>query len=115
MIYSYLIVIIVSITCNYCRYPYNNALHHHIESIIYSCLESTNNTIIDHLFQGCGLLSKILQTDRNPVLSGEDNQVIDVTFVMDSLFEKTRLITCSMRAVNICWFILSWEFIYGGV
>ncbi|PWA88848.1 SIT4 phosphatase-associated family protein [Artemisia annua] len=56
------------------EYPYNNALHHHIESIIYSCLESTNNTIIDHLFQGCGLLSKILQTDSNPVLSGEDNQ-----------------------------------------
>nr|XP_043609147.1 serine/threonine-protein phosphatase 6 regulatory subunit 3-like isoform X2 [Erigeron canadensis] len=56
------------------EYPYNNALHHHIESIIYSCLESTNDTIIDHLFQGCGLLTKILQTDNNPFLSGELNQ-----------------------------------------
>ncbi|KAF5822800.1 putative SIT4 phosphatase-associated protein family [Helianthus annuus] len=56
------------------EYPYNSALHHHIESIIYSCLESTNNTIIDHLFQGCDLLTKILQTDNNPVLSEEPNQ-----------------------------------------
>ncbi|KAI3826491.1 hypothetical protein L1987_00539 [Smallanthus sonchifolius] len=56
------------------EYPYNSALHHHIESIIFSCLESTNNTIIDHLFQGCDLLTKILQTDNNPFLSGEPNQ-----------------------------------------
>ncbi|CAI9268493.1 unnamed protein product [Lactuca saligna] len=56
------------------EYPFNNALHHHIESIIYSCLESTNNTVIDHLFQGCGLFAKILQTENNPFLSGELNQ-----------------------------------------
>ncbi|KAK9058599.1 hypothetical protein SSX86_023441 [Deinandra increscens subsp. villosa] len=56
------------------EYPYNSALHHHIESIIFSCLESTNNTIIDHLFQGCDLLTKILQTDNNPFLSEEHNQ-----------------------------------------
>lgn len=56
------------------EYPFNNALHHHIESIIYSCLESTNNTIIEHLFQGCGLFAKILQTENNPFLSGESNQ-----------------------------------------
>ncbi|XP_071690355.1 uncharacterized protein [Rutidosis leptorrhynchoides] len=55
------------------EYPYNNALHHHIESIIYSCLESTNSIIIDHLLQACGLLAKILQTDNNPLLSGELN------------------------------------------
>ncbi|KAL8204731.1 hypothetical protein R6Q57_010354 [Mikania cordata] len=56
------------------EYPYNSALHHHIESIVFSCLESTNNTIIDHLFQGCDLLTKILHTDKNPFLSGEPNQ-----------------------------------------
>ncbi|KAJ9558882.1 hypothetical protein OSB04_013496 [Centaurea solstitialis] len=55
------------------EYPYNNALHHHVESIIFSCLESTNDTIIDHLFQGCGLLVKILQTDNTSVVSGELN------------------------------------------
>ncbi|KAM7527934.1 hypothetical protein LguiB_031344 [Lonicera macranthoides] len=56
------------------EYPYNNALHHHVESIIFSCLESKNNTIVDHLFQDCGLLSKILQTDKNPILPGDINQ-----------------------------------------
>ncbi|CAI9268165.1 unnamed protein product [Lactuca saligna] len=53
------------------QYPFNNDLHHHIESIIYSCLESTNNTVIDHLFQGCRLFPKILQTENNPFHSGE--------------------------------------------
>ncbi|KAK1435141.1 hypothetical protein QVD17_00901 [Tagetes erecta] len=56
------------------EYPYNNALHHHVESIIISILESKNNIIIDHLFQECGLLKKILQTDNSPILSGEVNQ-----------------------------------------
>ncbi|KAJ0806506.1 putative SIT4 phosphatase-associated protein family [Helianthus annuus] len=56
------------------EYPYNNALHHHVESIIVSILESKNNIIIDHLFQECGLLKKILQTDKSPILSGETDQ-----------------------------------------
>ncbi|PWA99812.1 hypothetical protein CTI12_AA003200 [Artemisia annua] len=56
------------------EYPFNNALHHHVESIIFSCLESKNNTIIDHLFQECGLATKILQTDKSSVLSGEGDQ-----------------------------------------
>ncbi|KAK9072612.1 hypothetical protein SSX86_009047 [Deinandra increscens subsp. villosa] len=56
------------------EYPYNNALHHHVESIIFSILESKNNIIIDHLFQECGLLKKILQTDKNPILSDEADQ-----------------------------------------
>ncbi|CAI9776457.1 unnamed protein product [Fraxinus pennsylvanica] len=56
------------------EYPYNNALHHHVESIIYSCLESKNNAIVDHLFQECNLVEKVLQTDKNPTLSGELNQ-----------------------------------------
>ncbi|XP_076894155.1 uncharacterized protein LOC143546356 [Bidens hawaiensis] len=56
------------------EYPYNNALHHHVESIIVTILESKNNIIIDHLFQECDLLKKILQTDKSPVLSNEVDQ-----------------------------------------
>ncbi|KAJ0778406.1 putative SIT4 phosphatase-associated protein family [Helianthus annuus] len=56
------------------EYPYNNALHHHVESILVSILESKNNIIIDHLFQECGLVKKILQTDKSPILSGEIDQ-----------------------------------------
>lgn len=51
------------------EYPFNNALHHHVESIIYSCLESTNDTIIDHLFQDCGLITKIQQADNYPAVN----------------------------------------------
>ncbi|XP_044473269.1 serine/threonine-protein phosphatase 6 regulatory subunit 3-like isoform X2 [Mangifera indica] len=53
------------------EYPYNNALHHHVESIIYSCLESKSDTMVDHLLQECDMIGKILQTDKDPVLSGK--------------------------------------------
>ncbi|KAK8562293.1 hypothetical protein V6N12_010377 [Hibiscus sabdariffa] len=56
------------------EYPYNNALHHHVESIILSCLESKNDAIVGHLLQECDLIGKFLQTDKNPILSGDDNQ-----------------------------------------
>ncbi|XP_052185073.1 uncharacterized protein LOC127796751 [Diospyros lotus] len=57
------------------EYPFNNMLHHHVESIIFSCLESKNNTkIVDHLFQECDLIGKILQTDKHPILSRDLNQ-----------------------------------------
>ncbi|PNY04330.1 serine/threonine-protein phosphatase 6 regulatory [Trifolium pratense] len=44
--------------------PYHNALHHHIESIILSCLESKADAIVDHL----------LQVDKQCVLCAEGNQ-----------------------------------------
>nr|GMD17582.1 serine/threonine-protein phosphatase 6 regulatory subunit 3-like isoform X1 [Ipomoea batatas] len=56
------------------EYPYNNALHHYVESIIYTCLESKNSVIIDHLFQECNLVGKMLQTDKQPTLSSDVNQ-----------------------------------------
>ncbi|XP_011089292.1 serine/threonine-protein phosphatase 6 regulatory subunit 3 isoform X1 [Sesamum indicum] len=55
------------------EYPYNNALHHHVESIIYSCLESKNSAIVDHLLLDCNLIGKILLADKCPALSGELN------------------------------------------
>ncbi|KAB2089137.1 hypothetical protein ES319_A03G041300v1 [Gossypium barbadense] len=56
------------------EYPYNNALHHHVESIILSCLESKNDAIVDHLLQECDLIRKLIQTDKYPFLSGDNNQ-----------------------------------------
>uniref|UniRef100_A0A803N8K9 SIT4 phosphatase-associated family protein n=1 Tax=Chenopodium quinoa TaxID=63459 RepID=A0A803N8K9_CHEQI len=53
------------------EYPYNNALHHHVESIISSCLESRNDTVIDHLFKVCDLIRKILDADKHPMLSSD--------------------------------------------
>ncbi|KAG9144040.1 hypothetical protein Leryth_013916, partial [Lithospermum erythrorhizon] len=56
------------------EYPYNNALHHHVESIVYSCLESKTDTLIDHIFVDCDLVEKILQAHKHPTLSGDSNQ-----------------------------------------
>lgn len=56
------------------EYPFNNSLHRHVESIIYSCLESKNSTIVDHIFRNCHLIGKILQTDKQPVVTGDLNQ-----------------------------------------
>ncbi|XP_010503168.1 PREDICTED: serine/threonine-protein phosphatase 6 regulatory subunit 3-like [Camelina sativa] len=53
------------------EYPYNNALHHQVESIIVSCLESKNDEIVDHLLQECNLIGKILKTEKQPILSGD--------------------------------------------
>lgn len=53
------------------EYPYNNALHHHVESIISSCLESRNDTVTDHLFRICDLIRKILDADKHPLLSSD--------------------------------------------
>lgn len=56
------------------EYPYNNALHHHVESIILSCLEMKSDAMVDHLLQECDLIGKILQTDKNPIISSDLNQ-----------------------------------------
>nr|DAD26190.1 TPA_asm: hypothetical protein HUJ06_027658 [Nelumbo nucifera] len=56
------------------EYPFNNSLHHHVESIILSCLESKNYAIIDHLLRDCNLVGKILQADKNPAIPGDSNQ-----------------------------------------
>ncbi|KAF8114139.1 hypothetical protein N665_0041s0028 [Sinapis alba] len=53
------------------EYPYNNALHHQVESIIVSCLESKNDEIVDHLLRECDLIGNILKTEKQPILSGD--------------------------------------------
>uniref|UniRef100_A0A7N0VBC6 SIT4 phosphatase-associated family protein n=1 Tax=Kalanchoe fedtschenkoi TaxID=63787 RepID=A0A7N0VBC6_KALFE len=56
------------------EYPYNNALHHHVENIITSCLESGSSANIDHLLKECDLIGKILRTDKLPILSNDMNK-----------------------------------------
>ncbi|KAL5998359.1 hypothetical protein ACLOJK_009299 [Asimina triloba] len=55
------------------EYPFNNSLHHHVESIIVSCLESKNSTIIDHLLLDCDLIGKMLKADGHSLLSGDSD------------------------------------------
>ncbi|XP_074296573.1 uncharacterized protein LOC141626874 [Silene latifolia] len=52
------------------EYSYNNALHHHVESIICSCLENGNDVVIEHLFEDCDLIKKILDANKHPILYG---------------------------------------------
>ncbi|KDP34941.1 hypothetical protein JCGZ_09229 [Jatropha curcas] len=53
------------------EYPYNNFLHHHVENIIFSCLESKNAILIGHLLRECNLVGKILDTEKNSTLMAE--------------------------------------------
>ncbi|KAH7678878.1 serine/threonine-protein phosphatase 6 regulatory subunit 3 protein [Dioscorea alata] len=51
------------------EFPFNNFLHHHVENIVVSCLESKREFLIEHLLYDCNIVSKILATDKNPTLS----------------------------------------------
>ncbi|KAJ7981005.1 Serine/threonine-protein phosphatase 6 regulatory subunit 3 [Quillaja saponaria] len=56
------------------EYPYNNSLHLHVESIIFSSLDSQNDTTVNHLLRECDLIGKILRADKHPIVSGDSNQ-----------------------------------------
>ncbi|PSR98720.1 Serine/threonine-protein phosphatase 6 regulatory subunit like [Actinidia chinensis var. chinensis] len=56
------------------EYPYNNFLHHHVEQIIMSCLESKNSSFIEHLLGDCNLVGKILEAEKNFTLAAEQNK-----------------------------------------
>lgn len=58
------------------RYPYNNFLHHHIENILMSCLESKNAPLINHLLQECNLIGRILEAEKNNKLETDSNKVV---------------------------------------
>ncbi|MBA0622898.1 hypothetical protein Godav_008401, partial [Gossypium davidsonii] len=55
------------------EYPYNNFLHHHVENIILSCLESKNVPFVEHLLRECNLLGKILEAEKNCTLTSDPN------------------------------------------
>ncbi|CAN6250187.1 unnamed protein product [Urochloa humidicola] len=51
------------------EYPFNNFLHHHVENIIGSCLESKQDRLISHVLDECKLVTRILEAEKNSVLS----------------------------------------------
>ncbi|OIT06162.1 PREDICTED: serine/threonine-protein phosphatase 6 regulatory subunit 3 [Nicotiana attenuata] len=53
------------------EYPYNNFLHHHVETIIVSCLESKNVQFVEHLLSDCNLVGKILKAEKNSTLAAD--------------------------------------------
>lgn len=55
-------------------YPFNNLLHHHVENIVASCIESSSKILIDHLLVECDLVARILHADKNPFVLSSNNQ-----------------------------------------
>ncbi|KAL1560505.1 serine/threonine-protein phosphatase 6 regulatory subunit 1-like [Salvia divinorum] len=51
------------------KYPYNNFLHHHVEVIVLSCLESKNPQFVEHLLHDCDLVGRILEAEKNFTLT----------------------------------------------
>ncbi|XP_050160317.1 uncharacterized protein LOC126633806 [Malus sylvestris] len=56
------------------KYPYNNFVHHHIENIIVSCLESKNAPLVQYLLCDCDLVGKILTAENNNTLETDPNR-----------------------------------------
>ncbi|XP_020203887.1 serine/threonine-protein phosphatase 6 regulatory subunit 3 isoform X1 [Cajanus cajan] len=56
------------------EYPYNNFLHHHVESIIISCFESKNSSLLEHLLRDCDFVGKIIKAERHSTFQVEPNK-----------------------------------------
>lgn len=61
-------------------------MHHHIENIIVSCLESKNVPLVEHLIRECNLVAKIVDAEKNFMLPTDSkvpyfSQVHDLTFI----------------------------------
>ncbi|WZZ11475.1 hypothetical protein YC2023_097396 [Brassica napus] len=61
------------------EYPYNNALHHQVESIILSCLENKSELMVNHILRECNLIGKFLASDRDSDLSGDSQPTVAAT------------------------------------
>ncbi|CAN6890760.1 unnamed protein product [Brassica oleracea] len=61
------------------EYPYNNALHHQVESIILSCLENKSELMVNHILRECNLIGKFLASDKDSDLSGDSQPTIAAT------------------------------------
>ncbi|KAK9155173.1 hypothetical protein Sjap_002653 [Stephania japonica] len=53
------------------EYPFNNFLHHHVENIVVSCLESNKDMFTEYLLQGCDLIKKMLEAEKHSTLESD--------------------------------------------
>ncbi|KAG2320144.1 hypothetical protein Bca52824_013357 [Brassica carinata] len=61
------------------EYPYNNALHHQVESILLSCLENKSELMVNHILRECNLIGKFLASDRDSDLSVDSQPTVAAT------------------------------------
>ncbi|ONM28962.1 SIT4 phosphatase-associated family protein [Zea mays] len=64
------------------EYPFNNFLHHHVENIIGSCLESKQDRLIDHVLDDCKLVTRILEAEKNSALSSDLTKVKSNSYIV---------------------------------
>jgi hypothetical protein len=77
-------------------------LHHQVENIVSSCLESNNQALLDHLFQDCDFVTRLLAADESPYVSETQSEVL-ISEVKTFLFNNLVSITFS----HICIFVLN--------
>jgi hypothetical protein len=68
------------------RYPFNNFLHHHVENIIGSCLESKQDHLVGHVLDECKLVTRILEAEKNSALSSDLTKVVKSNHVTTFIF-----------------------------
>jgi hypothetical protein len=73
------------------RYPFNNFLHHHVENIIGSCLESKQDQLIGHVLDECKLVTRILEAEKNSALSTDLTKVKKFAFISIFTYGSSRL------------------------
>ncbi|ESQ36095.1 hypothetical protein EUTSA_v10006825mg [Eutrema salsugineum] len=61
------------------EYPFNNGLHHQVESIILCCLENKSDLMVNHILRECNLIGKFLASDRDSDLSGDSQPTVAAT------------------------------------
>ncbi|CAH8386581.1 unnamed protein product [Eruca vesicaria subsp. sativa] len=61
------------------EYPYNNALHHQVETIILSCLENKSDLVVNHILRECNLIGKFLASDMDSDLVGDSQPTVVAT------------------------------------
>ncbi|KAJ0237813.1 SIT4 phosphatase-associated family protein [Hirschfeldia incana] len=61
------------------EYPYNNALHHQVETIILCCLENKSGLMVNHILRECNIIGKFLASDRDTDLSSDSQPTVAAT------------------------------------
>lgn len=91
----------ISLTRNLslCSFPFNNLVHHQVESIVNSCLEASNPALLDHLLKDCKLVSRILNADADPHAPDTTPTVRSA----EALFSTPNFSDCAMEEHTRLW------------
>ncbi|KAK8965757.1 hypothetical protein KSP40_PGU010449 [Platanthera guangdongensis] len=92
------------------EYPYNNFLHHQVESIIGSCLETKKASLVKHVLHECNIVGKILEAEIQPTLTLERTKSTVLAQErspprIGNIGHMTRIANKLVQAANSCGII----------